>query len=98
MNQIRMNASELEACAAQLDRCTEEFYATIANVRSIVLDRMPTCWEGRAVAAYGEQYESLEPSFHKMVDCCEKITSHARQVCQNFRDVDEGMARSMGVI
>ena len=98
MSQIRMNAPELEACAAELDNCKEELCTTIAKMDAIIKTKMPQAWEGKSVRAYGEQFDSLKPGFDRGVEVCGEICAQARQVCQNFREADEGMAGSMGVI
>jgi len=97
MGQIRMNADELEACAKQLDNCRDDLCSTIANMDTIIKSNMRGCWEGKAVVAYGDQFDGLKPGFDRAVEVCCEISAQARQVCANFRELDEGMAGSMGV-
>jgi len=93
-----MNADDLEACAAELDTCGQELCATIAKMSAVIKTKMPQAWEGKSVAAYGDQFDQLKPGFDRGVEICGEICAQARQVCQNFRDADDGMAGSMGVI
>jgi len=96
MDQIRVNAPELEACAAQLDICRDELYATFGAMETVIKSNMPDCWEGETVIAFGDQFDEIKNQFlDRVIELIEDMTQQSRSVCEAFRELDTGMSNTI---
>ena len=88
---IRVTPEELEQRSSEYlieGENIQEVIAKLDNLRNALESE----WEGQASQAFISQYEELKPSFIRMKELVDDISSQLRQTAGILRDTDQEIA------
>jgi len=90
--QIRMTPEQMRTRASEVRREGDTFEQVIGSLRRIIINELPTEWEGAASAAFADQFTRLEPAFKEMRELVYQIGTQLDRTADAVQQLDEDIA------
>lgn len=94
--QIRITPDQMRSRAAEYTVEAENIGQVISTMDKLI-NELQSEWEGAASESFATQYQDLKPSFQKMQELVETISSQLTQTAAAMEEMDENISKSFGV-
>ena len=92
-NQLRMTPDTMRRRAGEVRNQGDNVEQAIAYLRRLIVDELPTEWEGAASRAFAEQFLRLEPAFKEMREIVYQVGTQLDHTANETEALDEAIAR-----
>ncbi|SFD10988.1 WXG100 family type VII secretion target [Clostridium uliginosum] len=95
-NQIRISPEQMRSRSGEYKREAENIGQVIGNMDKLI-NELQNEWEGAASQSFATQYQDLKPSFQKMQELVDTISTQLTQTAAAMEEMDDNISKSFGV-